>query len=509
MIYLDRYKSQTGGILFLSHAAAAVLTSAAWLLLTNLTELSSPAVALTAILIGLVGAAASGAIVYTIFVKPAELLVQAILYVSKDNNKVAAPDLQNLVYARALVQHVVNVIYDLAAQSQTVQDKMKGEFDYMRTVLSATPLPVIVLDHNKTVQYINNAAALLVNKSVEKPVGSEFDIAFNVSFPNEKTLGVWIDRCQNSNIKALNNWERIRVQADDKVKMFDMMASFNKEESHGIETIIMLFDHTDRYQADDSEVNFVSLAVHELRSPITVLKGYIEVFEDELGPSLSEEQKEFMYKMSVSAAQLSTFVNNILNVARIDNDQMKVHLAEEDWLKMLKDTAEEFATRVALRGRRLKLQIPAEMPTVAVDKISIYEVLSNLIDNATKYSFDGGEIIIKCEEKDGMVETTVTDHGIGIPASVIEHVFSKFYRSHRSRDNVGGTGLGLYLSKAIVEAHGGSIWVRSTEGDGATFGFTLPYYASVADKLKNADTSSGEIVRSAHGWIKNHSMIRK
>jgi signal transduction histidine kinase len=87
-------------------------------------------------------------------------------------------------------------------------------------------------------------------------------------------------------------------------------------------------------------------------------------------------------------------------------------------------------------------------------------------------------------------------------------LFDKFYRSHRSRDNVGGTGLGLYLSKAIVEAHGGMIWVKSAEGKGSTFGFTLPTYESVAANIENPDNKQ-EIVRNAHGWIKNHSLIRK
>jgi signal transduction histidine kinase len=106
-----------------------------------------------------------------------------------------------------------------------------------------------------------------------------------------------------------------------------------------------------------------------------------------------------------------------------------------------------------------------------------------------------------------MVETSVQDYGVGIPSSVLPNLFTKFYRDHRNRAQFGGTGLGLYLSKAIVTAHGGSLSVRSKEGEGSTFSFTLQPYAQIAEAQKlNGDQG---ITRSAHGWIKNHSLYRR
>ena len=96
---------------------------------------------------------------------------------------------------------------------------------------------------------------------------------------------------------------------------------------------------------------------------------------------------------------------------------------------------------------------------------------------------------------------------MGIPESILPNLFERFYRNHRTRNQIGGTGLGLYLSKAIIGAHGGHIWVRSKEGQGTTVGFTLQPYAIVAGKLKSDDNSG--IVRQAHGWIKNHSLYRR
>jgi signal transduction histidine kinase len=146
-------------------------------------------------------------------------------------------------------------------------------------------------------------------------------------------------------------------------------------------------------------------------------------------------------------------------------------------------------------------------PAVGADHISISEVINNLIDNAIKYS--GASKVINIETKvnqEGLVETTVQDFGVGIPSSIMPNLFTKFYRDHRNRAQIGGTGLGLYLSKAIVTAHGGTIWVRSKEGEGSTFGFTLLPYEKLAAVQKAGES---DVTRSAHGWIKNHSLYRR
>ena len=137
------------------------------------------------------------------------------------------------------------------------------------------------------------------------------------------------------------------------------------------------------------------------------------------------------------------------------------------------------------------------------------EVFANLIDNAIKYSNDGGSIEMTATTNGDFVEVSVTDYGIGMPSNVIGNLFHKFYRSHRSRETVAGTGIGLYISKAIVESNGGKISVRSIEGHGSTFTVSLPIYATVADKLTaNGANNQSFLERSSSGWIKNHGSFR-
>jgi len=156
----------------------------------------------------------------------------------------------------------------------------------------------------------------------------------------------------------------------------------------------------------------------------------------------------------------------------------------------------------------LERHIDENIPTVGIDRVSIYEVIANLIDNAIKYRGKSKKIIVTSKVGgNGLVHTTVQDFGVGMPSSVTTNLFEKFYRNHRTRNKVSGTGLGLYLTKAIISAHGGQVWVNSKEGEGSTFGFSVVPYAQLDKELR--ESGDKEIIRQSHGWVKNHSMYRR
>jgi signal transduction histidine kinase len=291
-------------------------------------------------------------------------------------------------------------------------------------------------------------------------------------------------------------------------RLFDLAAYYNKDNPHKFETMLVLFDHTKAYSQDDQAVSFIALSVHELRTPLTLLRGYIEAFEEEFAGKLTEDMKDFMFKMSATAQQLTAFVNNILNVARIDDDQLVLQLHEEKWGDIIRAAANSLALRARVRGITIEYSVAPDLPTVGVDRVSVLEVINNLVDNAIKYSGESNRIVINTFlNAEGLVETTVQDFGVGVPANVLPNLFTKFYRDHHNRAQIGGTGLGLYLSKAIVHAHGGSIWVKSNQGEGSTFGFTLVPFANLTDEMRS--NVNQDITRGAHGWIKNHSLYRR
>lgn len=213
-----------------------------------------------------------------------------------------------------------------------------------------------------------------------------------------------------------------------------------------------------------------------------------------------------MKRLIVSANRLSGYINNILNTSKYDRRHLQIHLAEERLGDIYDTIRDDMALRASSQNRLLSVTIPSDLPTIAADRSSLSEVISNLIDNALKYSNEGGAVAVSARLKDpATVEVSIQDNGIGMPSNVVGNLFHKFYRSHRSRETVAGTGIGLYICKAIVESHGGTIGVSSIEGQGSTFSFTVPTYASVADKLQANDHTNAGLIKSSDGWIKNHS----
>jgi signal transduction histidine kinase len=202
------------------------------------------------------------------------------------------------------------------------------------------------------------------------------------------------------------------------------------------------------------------------------------------------------------------YINNILNVSRYDQRHLSLRLKEEKLSRIYAGIADDLDLRARTQHRLLAVNLPDNLPTIAADRSSLSEVIMNLVDNAIKYSNEGGLIQVDANIKDDFVEVHVKDSGIGIPSSIVPHVFEKFYRSHRSRESTVGTGLGLYISQAIIESHGGGMSVQSEEGHGSTFSFTVPMYASVSQKLEAGDNQS-LINTGKKKYIKNHNLYRE
>lgn len=374
-------------------------------------------------------------------------------------------------------------------------------------------LPVGILIFNKKIELVKS------NVYAQQLLGGEDGQALTPEFvlstlkelrSNNEPINFtdWFHESKAGKIKNQNKWPAVSVQTKEKLRVFDLMAVYNKNDSYGFELVILLIDRTEEFDRQEKQMEFISLAAHELRGPITVMRGLIDILQGELGDSVSKEHQELLLRMSISSRQLAGYVDNILNVSRVDKESFDVQQKECAWAELLGEVSKDLTIRARANHRSLEFIAPKNLPTVAADPVAISHVLNNLIENAIKYSKENGKIIVSVKQKGDLLETTVQDFGIGIPVNVVNNLFTKFYRSHRSKQIVSGTGLGLYLCKAIVEAHGGNIWVRSTEGVGTTFGFTIPTYASVADQLTSGKSDEG-IIRGSHGWIKNHALYRR
>lgn len=438
--------------------------------------------------------------------KPTRYIAQAVMHISPTEHLVAAPNMEELRLGRELASTLARQIYDYATATQATP----ADGATPAIILDQLPVAVIGLNDRGIITTVNSRALTVLKE--ERVAGEAFDSYFTLAqaIGTEVSLPEWLTTARTNSVTELKTWQKVEIKSLNQGTLgyFDIAASFNKHSASGIETIITLYDHSDAYGDESAAISFIAMAVHELRTPVTILRGYIEAFDEEIDTT-NPQTMEYLHKMSASAQGLSSFISNILNVARINQNQLELKLAEGNWNTVLPEVIDGLRNRAAVHGKTIELRMEPDLPPAALDRLTISEVVTNLIDNAIKYSPDNATNIIVMSRRstEGLIETTVQDFGVGIPASVMPNLFSKFTRNHRNQATIGGTGLGLYLSKAIVSAHHGHIWANSQENEGSTFGFTLLPYDQLA---KDQQTNNNEnIVHTSHGWIKNHSMQRR
>jgi signal transduction histidine kinase len=445
--------------------------------------------------------------------KPTKDLMAAIVHVSGEKSAMTPPNPNTEKNERNGFKDALQTVYELASKSSSVlQPIISSEATTPQATAPVTAVPdikealdetvcgFITMDEKRTITYANKAAPVHLDPNGKQTI----DLLFN----GTDTLDAWLKECDTNAVHADKIWTRIpdRLPNEENRRFFDVIASYQKGAK--AETVLTLIDRTGRYALDEESLDFIAFAAHELRGPITVIRGYLEVLGDELEGVLKDDQHELFRRLVVSSNRLSGYINNILNTSRYDRRHLMVHLSEDTLAGVYDMIMDDMQLRAGAQGRLLSVNIPADLPTIAVDRASMSEVLGNLIDNAIKYSNEGGAINVTAKVSGEFVEVSIEDHGIGMPESVVSQLFQKFYRSHRSRETVAGTGIGLYISKAIVESHGGNISVRSEDGHGSTFTVSLPIYATVAMKLKAGDNSNKSMINEGTGWIKNHSMYR-
>lgn len=232
-------------------------------------------------------------------------------------------------------------------------------------------------------------------------------------------------------------------------------------------------DITNFRRAQEMQSVFVSTVSHELKTPVALIKGYAGTLRREDATWDEEVIRNGLTVIEEEADRLTALIENLLAASKLQAERMRLDMSDVHIPKLVAQVIERFKTQT--EKHKLSLNFPKDFPVVQGDEARLRQVLDNLISNAIKYSPDGGTIMVGGEMDDQYVTVFVRDQGIGIPEDEQGHVFDRFYRVDSSlRNKTQGTGLGLYLAKAIVEAHGGTIQVKSKPGTGSTFYFTIP-----------------------------------
>jgi PAS domain S-box-containing protein len=261
------------------------------------------------------------------------------------------------------------------------------------------------------------------------------------------------------------------------------------EEGRLLGAVTLLADITRLREIDRLKSEFIATASHELRTPLTsVQMGVHLLLESAVGP-LTDRQREVLTLCRDDCARLERLMRDLLDLSRIEAGEATPHLVLISTTALLQAAVAEAQLHIEGHERTLQVEVPAGLPLVRADRLQIERVLSNLLSNAVRHTTQGDVIAVTVTRHEGYVAVAVTDTGSGIPAEYLPRLFEKFVQVPNAPS--GGAGLGLAISKHIVEAHGGQISVRSDVGHGTTFTFTLPV-ASVMphlDQAREAETA--------------------
>ncbi|MCC6545095.1 MAG: HAMP domain-containing protein [Nitrospirae bacterium] len=330
---------------------------------------------------------------------------------------------------------------------QIRKEKMKTE-----RILHEIDDGVIVVDQNGKTIMINPAARLMLING-ERIKESLFDSSGD----------------SNGEIRVDN--------PDSGLYMIIKMKSFPFRDNRGelLGKIAVLHDVTHFKEIDRLKSEFVSHVSHELKTPLTSIKGFIDNLRDRIAGDLTLRQEEYLERMAKNADRLIRMINELLDISLIEAGGIKLNytpLLLSELIKEVSDGLRPIAIQKQIEISLVKLDAERQ---ILVDRDKIEQVITNLVDNAIIYTRPGGKIMIKLDNGQGFIKARISDNGVGIPVEEQPRIFDRFYRLEKNSIlEPKGTGLGLFIAKNVIEMHGGKIWVTSEVGKGSEFIFTLP-----------------------------------
>ncbi|HET7712591.1 MAG TPA: ATP-binding protein, partial [Thermoanaerobaculia bacterium] len=258
-------------------------------------------------------------------------------------------------------------------------------------------------------------------------------------------------------------------------KNLDLSIAAAPIESNGIVgAVLVIRDITALQELDRKKDEFLSVASHELRTPLTTIKGYTQLLAQTINDLNVEERSTYLTAVLGEIERMMGLISELLDVSRIETNRLQILRQPIRWLEFVERRVSAFRIQNPTRIIRFDSALDQSL-VVSVDPDRMRQVIDNLLSNAIKYSGEGSDIEVFTKVENGHMLTSVVDHGIGIPRDEIPQLFERFHRARNvSSRYYGGLGLGLYIAKAIIEAHNGSIHVESEEGSGSRFTVALP-----------------------------------
>ena len=377
---------------------------------------------------------------------------------------------------------VVAVARDITERKRIEEALQQSEANY-RMLVESSPDGILSVDNKVRIIDCNDGVCQLLGYTREELKGKDFRELLAKALPDK--LSLYYDQLTRKGLvetefefmgrggQVIPVWAKI-------VGHYDASGGLSR-------ALVYIRDIAERKKLDQLKDEFIGLVSHELRSPLTVIMGAVNTALSEGARLSREEVRQLLQDAAVEAESLSHLLGNLLELSRVRADRLFLSKEPVNLRDVIRNTVDKI--RLQSSKHRFVISIPRVLPPVLADHLRVERILYNLLENAVKYSPDGGSIRVFAKTDDAYLLIGVSDQGVGISIHDQAKLFGAFQRlEDRRLEGIGGVGLGLLVCRRLVEAHGGRIWVESESGQGSTFYFTLPLEGGTSQQIQGKNT---------------------
>jgi len=392
--------------------------------------------------------------------KPIRTMTESARQISQGNFKIKIKP-----HTQDEISELANYFNQMSSQLESTITLLKSEKLQLDSILSNMKEGVLALNARGEI--------LLANASLRQIFSLNPDIFHRIYFESFRHPGL-CELARSVLFERQNQSAEISLGfPEEKVLLTEAIAIEAPNQEH-VSAILVFFDITRLKRLEKVRKDFVANASHELRTPLTSIKGFVEALQDGAIDDPSQA-RQFLEIISRQAERMGKIISDLLLLSEIESEGFQLKLEEAALNDLIGEAVKPFRAQAESKNIVLELNLQEPEMVVKADRDKVSQVLTNLLDNALKFTSSGGRVAITAEDHKNEIVIQVKDSGIGIPSTDLSRIFERFYSADKSRSReLGGTGLGLSIVKHIVEAHGGKVWVESELNRGSVFYFSLP-----------------------------------
>ena len=358
--------------------------------------------------------------------------------------------------------------------------KLTKEEKKMTAIVNSLAEGLILVDSSNRVLHINPAAEYLLDISTDG-----IDKDFTDIIQNEALINIFKENQRQISLNKPIVSEVTLAHHDERLVLRIISSPFLDENGFTLGTVYLFDDITREKEIDQMKSDFISLVSHELRTPLTSIIGFVSFILDGKAGAINDKQRNSLARVQRQSKRLAALINDLLDISRIESGRIQMKQEPIPLLEIATQRIEEIRPQADEKSIQLNLNTPESVPKIVGDEERMGQVFTNLIGNAIKFTPNNGEVSVKLKVDGNLLHVEVIDTGPGIPVEERQKVFDKFYQlSDIHTRQQGGSGLGLSITRSIVEAHGGTLWIDDgNRGKGSNFQFVLPLVGS-GDNVK-------------------------